>query len=266
MMIKKQKAVLRILAIAVITCFILFILLKKAMIPKERDISRHRVDDTILCLMDVDKDPCGRDYELPEGLTEWIAQSLEDGDWDKKLKEISVEYKVLNTSEKKEYFTEQQAEDYAGLAYYCIEKEPLLLKDKWYLVSLSEYGEDIVIESYDLGGDKCIYCFENLLGSNVYTEPPMWAIEERKIGSPYFISWDGINYMAVPVWKEGSDEILGIEVYDYYTTEFVGVITGIMVDENGDRRIKSQKYLFTTPRSDDMGQTWALRVLSEEEE
>ncbi len=252
-------------AIAGITFFILIIFLKDVMEPKERNISRHRVDDTILCLMDVDKDPRGVDYELPEGLTEWIAQSLEAGDWDKRLKEIAAEYKVLSTSEKREYFTEQQAEDYAGLAYYCIEKEPLLLKDKWYLVSLSEYGEDIVIESYDLGGDKCIYCFVNLLGSNVYTEPPMWAVEERKIGSPYFISWDGINYMAVPVWKEGSDEILGLEVYDYHTTEFVGMITGIMVDENRDRRIKSQKYLFTTPRSDDMGQTWSLEVLSEEE-
>jgi hypothetical protein len=262
---RKRRRNRLIAAIAGITFFILIIFLKDVMEPKERNISRHRVDDTILCLMDVDKDPRGVDYELPEGLTEWIAQSLEAGDWDKRLKEIAAEYKVLSTSEKREYFTEQQAEDYAGLAYYCIEKEPLLLKDKWYLVSLSEYGEDIVIESYDLGGDKCVYCFINLLGSNVYTEPPMWAIEEREIGSPYFISWEGVNYMAVPVWKEGNEEILGIEVYDYHTTEFVGVITGIMVDENGDRRIKSQKYLFTTPRSDDMGETWSLEVLSEEE-
>ena len=255
-----------ILVTAIITCFLLFILLREVMNPKERNMLSHRIDDTILCLLDVDKDPCGVDYELPEGLTEWIAQSLEAGDWDKRLKEIAAEYKVLSTSEKKAYFTEQQAEDYAGLARYCIEEEPLLLKDKWYLVSLSEYGEDIVIESYDMGGDKCVYCFVNLLGSNVYTEPPMWAIEEREIGSPYFISWEGVNYMAVPVWKEGNDGILGIEVYDYHTTEFIGVITGIMVDESGNRRIKSQEYLFTTPRGGDFGGTWSLEVLSEEEE
>lgn len=125
---KNHRKNILILVTAIITCFLLFILLREVMNPKERNMFSHRIDDTILCLLDVDKDPCGVDYELPEGLTEWIAQSLEAGDWDKRLKEIAAEYKVLSTSEKKAYFTEQQAEDYAGLARYCIEEEPLLLK------------------------------------------------------------------------------------------------------------------------------------------
>lgn len=97
-------------ATAVVTCFI-FLLLKEIMfpeetiIPKERNIPVQRIDNNILVFLDIDKNPY-EDYELPEEFTEWIAQSLEDGDWDKKLKEISAEYKELNASEKRQYFTE----------------------------------------------------------------------------------------------------------------------------------------------------------------
>lgn len=254
---RRNKIVIITITIAIAISLILFILLKKMIVPKERKILAQ---DTILCLLDVDKDPRGEVYELPEELIEWIAQSLESGNWDKKLKEISAEYITLTSKEKQQLFEYQNPQNVCGLYAYC-EEEPLLLKDKWYIVSLSEYGEDLVIESYNGMGKKCVYFFHNFLSNNVYPEMAMYAAEKRETGSPYFISWDGINYMAVPVWREENNEILGMEVYDYYSTDFVGVITGIQVDENGERKVKSQEYLFTTSRGGDMGGTWSLEVL-----
>ena len=107
------------------------------------------------------------------------------------------------------------------------------------------------------------------MGSTLdHSEPPMWAEEKREmeIGSPYFVRWDGINYMVVPVWREENDEILGIEIYDYYTSRFLGVITGIRVDDNGERKVRSQMYLFAPPSGGGPDETWTLEVLSDEEE
>ena len=263
---KRNQKYICILVILAVVFLSLFMLLKDKNIPKERNISTYN-EGAMLCLLDVDKDSVHDGYELPEGLVEWIARSLENGDWDKRLKEISAEYKKISSLEKSQYFTEQEAEDYYGLAHYCLEIEPLLLKDIWYLVSLSEEGNDLVIESYDWEGEKCIYVFINFFGTRMqYTEPPMWAMEANPIGSPYFISWDEHNYMAVPVWKEESDKLLGIEVYDYDPYMRLGVITGIRVDDNGKRKVKSQEYLFTLPQGLNMGEVWSLGVLSDDEE
>lgn len=247
------------------TIFLEGIMIPKVIrIPKERNISWWRTDGEIIWFWNVEDNPY-MEYQFPEKLAQRIAASLEEGDWEEKLQEIEIESKVLSRAEKREYFTEQEAEDYGGLAYYCIEMEPLLLKDKWYLVSLSDFGDDIVIESYDMKGDKCIYYFENFLNSHVYTESPLWT-GRNPIGSPYFIEWDEKKYMAVPVFKNEGGEILGIEIHDYNCKRSgYGVVTGIRVDEEGECIVKSQIYYNTSPSDGPEGAHHWPTVLYEEE-
>lgn len=237
--------------------------LKEAKDSKKREFSFHKKDDTIVYFIDVEEDPY-LNYEFPQELAAWIGQSLLDGNWKEKLQEISIESKVLCADEIK-YLSKQGAEHLSGLAGYC-NKEPKLLKDKWYMVSLSEYGDDIVIESYDSNGDPVIYYFENNYGSSMYSDVPM-LLGENNIGSPYFISWEGIHYMAVPVWDERGRELLGIEVHDYYINTCIGIVTGIKVNDNGSWSIKSQEYFDVTPRfriSDD-ATLWPTVVTGEEQ-
>lgn len=218
--------------------------LKEAKDSKKREFIFHKKDDSIVYFIDVEEDFC-LNYAFPQELAAWIGQSLAEGDWKEKLKEISIESRVLHADEKK-YLSEQGTEHSSGLAGYC-SGEPKLLKDKWHMVSLSEYGDDIVIESYDWDGDPAIYYFQNICGMGIYSEVPM-LLGKNNMGSPYFISWEGIHYMAVPVWDERGKELLGIEIHDYYTNTGNGVVTGIKTDGNGAWSIKSQEYLVVTPR------------------
>lgn len=237
---------------------------KKAGDSKKREFSFHKKDDTIVYFIDVEDEPY-LNYEFPQELAAWIGQSLLDGNWKEKLKEISIESRVLRADEKKYLSEQEEVESSIGLAVYCSD-EPKLLKDKWHIVSLSEYGDDIVIESYDWDGAPAIYYFQNIFGSGMYSEVPM-LLGEYNMGSPYFISWEGVHYMAVPVWDERGKELLGIEVHDFYTNLCNGVVTGIKTDGNGAWSIKSQDYLVVTPRfriSDD-ATLWPTVVTGDEQ-
>ena len=183
----------------------------------------------------------GIDRLLPEELFEELAASLKEGSWEEKLEELSIEYQVLGEEEKKELV--RAAEGYNGLAEYC-QGEPMYLEDPWYVADLSENGKDLVIDSYDMEGEPCIHYYENILNSQVYTEPPI-SMNGNRNGAPYFIKWEGTPYMAIPVWDEESEELTGIEVY--YGNRG-GVVTGIWINGKGEGGMKSQQYITTDPQ------------------
>ena len=182
-------------------------------------------------------------YQFPKSLFEEIVAFLKEGRWEEKLGELSIECKVLNEEEKRELIS--VAEGYSGVSAYC-EEDPMYLEDPWYLVDLSEKGKDLVIDSYDSDGEPCIYYFENLLNSQVYTEPPIFMNGSWK-ERPYFIKWEGSPYIAVPIRDKESEGIVGIEVY--YCREGLSTkVTGIWINHKGEGEMKSRECFITDPQ------------------
>ena len=135
------------------------------------------------------------DYCFPKPLFDELVTSLKEGWPEEKLQELSAEYRVLKEEEKRALV--RAAEGYSGVAELCAE-DPMYLEDDWYIADLSENGNDLVIDSFDLQGDPCIYYFANDLGTQVYTEPPVFMGQNWK-ERLYFIKWEGVSYMAIPV-------------------------------------------------------------------
>ena len=180
------------------------------------------------------------DYQFPKPLFDELVTSLKEGCPEEKLEELSDEYRVLKEEEKRAFV--RAAEGYSGVAELCAE-DPMYLKDDWYIADLSENGNDLVIDSYDLTGDPCIYYFANDLGTQVYTEPPVFMGQSWK-ERLYSIKWEGVSYMAIPVRDKGNGEIVGIEVYDGSEHGFPKV-TGIWINSMGEGEMRSQEYLIT---------------------
>ena len=183
------------------------------------------------------------EYQFPQSLFEEIVASLKEGRWEEKLGKLSIERKVLNEEEKRELIS--VAEGYSGVSAYC-EEDPMYLEDPWYVVDLSEKGKDLVIDSYDGNGEPYVYYFENLLNSQVYTEPAILMNGSWK-ESPYFIKWEGTPYIAVPIRDKESEGIVGIEVYD--CREGLSTkVTGIWINHKGEGEMKSQECFITRPQ------------------
>lgn len=180
------------------------------------------------------------DYQFPKPLFDELVTSLKEGCPEEKLEELSDEYRVLKEEEKRALVG--AAEGYSGVAELCAE-DPMYLEDDWYIVDLSEKGNDLVIDSYDLTGDPCIYYFANELGTQVYTEPPVFMGQSWK-ESLYFIKWEGVSYMAIPVRDKGNGEIVGIEVYDG-SEDIYPKVTGIWINNMGEGEMRSQEYFIT---------------------
>lgn len=179
-------------------------------------------------------------YQFPKPLFDELVTSLKEGCPEEKLEELSDEYRVLTEEEKRAFV--RAAEGYSGVAELCAE-DPMYLKDDWYIADLSENGNDLVIDSYDLTGDPCIYYFANDLGTQVYTEPPVFMGQSWK-ERLYFIKWEGVSYMAIPVRDKGSGEIVGIEVYDG-SKDISPKVTGIWINNMGEGEMRSQEYFIT---------------------
>ena len=180
------------------------------------------------------------DYQFPKPLFDELVTSLKEGCPEEKLEELSDEYRVLKEEEKRALVG--AAEGYSGVAELCAE-DPMYLEDDWYIVDLSENGNDLVIDSYDLTGDPCIYYFANELGTQVYTEPPVFMGQSWK-ESLYFIEREGVSYMAIPVRDKGNGEIVGIEVYDG-SEDIYPKVTGIWINSMGEGEMRSQEYFIT---------------------
>lgn len=180
------------------------------------------------------------DYQFPKPLFDELVTSLKEGCPEEKLEELSDEYRVLKEEEKRALVG--AAEGYSGVAELCAE-DPMYLEDDWYIVDLSENGNDLVIDSYDLTGDPCIYYFANELGTQVYTEPPVFMGQSWK-ESLYFIKREGVSYMAIPVRDKGNGEIVGIEVYDG-SEDIYPKVTGIWINNMGEGEMRSQEYFIT---------------------
>ena len=181
------------------------------------------------------------DYCFPKPLFDELVTSLKEGWPEEKLQELSAEYRVLKEEEKRALV--RAAEGYSGVAELCAE-DPMYLEDDWYIADLSENGNDLVIDSFDLQGDPCIYYFANDLGTQVYTEPPVFMGQNWK-ERLYFIKWEGVSYMAIPVRDKGSGEIVGIEVYDGSEDTYPKV-TGIWINNMGEGEMRSQEYVTTS--------------------
>lgn len=180
------------------------------------------------------------DYCFPKPLFDELVTSLKEGWPEEKLQELSAEYRVLKEEEKRALV--RAAEGYSGVAELCAE-DPMYLEDDWYIVDLSENGNDLVIDSYDLTGDPCIYYFANELGTQVYTEPPVFMGQSWK-ERLYFIKWKGVSYMAIPIRDKGNGEIVGIEVYDG-SEDLYPKVTGIWINNMGEGEMRSQEYFIT---------------------
>ena len=180
------------------------------------------------------------DYQFPKPLFDELVTSLKEGCPEEKLEELSDEYRVLKEEEKRALVG--AAEGYSGVAELCAE-DPMYLEDDWYIVDLSEKGNDLVIDSYDLTGDPCIYYFANELGTQVYTEPPVFMGQSWK-ENLYFIKWEGVSYMAIPIRDKGNGEIVGIEVYDG-SEDLYPKVTGIWINNMGEGEMRSQEYFIT---------------------
>lgn len=147
-------------------------------------------------------------------------EALEEEKLVESLQEIEVEYELLGEEEKKAFDLPENRQG-EGLAwYYSYVKD-----DNWYRVSLTEDGNDIIVEHVGIrDGCKVNYIFWNCEGKQTYREIPMRAGGQE--GSrPYFIEWEGENYLAIPYWDREGETIIGVTVYKYlgYKAEVLAV-------------------------------------------
>ena len=183
-----------------------------------------RVDGTEVFFSEVESNP------ISEELTEYLVQALQEGELIESLKEIEAEYEVLGEEEKQVFDLDLPEEERGiGLALYY----PSIRTDNWYRVSLTDEGDDIIVEHVGEDGCTVNYFFWNIEGWHTYSDVPLRAGGQPE-SCPYFIEWDGENYLAIPYWDRGTKNIIGIVVYKFGNNYGGGVLA---VGKNSDSSI-----------------------------
>lgn len=144
-----------------------------------------------------------------EELAEYFIHALEEEKLLESLKKIEAAHELLSEEEKQAFDLPEEKKG-AGLALYYEEIE----NDDWYRVSLTEEGDDIIVEHVEEDGHIVNYFFFNIMGKHVYSDLPLWA-GGQKGSHPYFISWGEENYLAIPYWDREGDNIIGVTIHKY---------------------------------------------------
>lgn len=163
-------------------------------------------------------------------LAQYLVKALEGGTLVENLQEIEAEYELLREEEKQAFYLDLPDNRLGdGIARYYSEFED----DNWYRVSLTEAGDDIIVEHVEEDGCTVNYFFWNDERRNIYSQPPMRA--GGQAGSqPYFIEWDGENYLAIPYWDRDGKTVIGVTVYKYWHCDYGEVLA---VGKNNDSSI-----------------------------
>lgn len=185
--------------------------------------------------------------QWPQGLIEYIKEGLNENVLDEYLLAISAEYRKIEDREKDELIHGE-----LGIEYFA----PLYDEDDiWYLVSLTEWGDDLVICRQLEEGYELTYIFLNYMNCG-YGEPP-YTGGGQKNSTPYFIQWEGVNYIVFPYWNRAENRIVGAAVY-LHTGGYGDAVT-IGRNSDGTFQVIYQEAWSMTP-----GREWQIGEYSQE--
>lgn len=168
---------------------------------------------------------------IPEELIHYLTDALKEERLIEEIERIQANYRVVSKEEKETFELDLPEEERGlGIALYY----PAIKEDTWYCVSLTEEEDDIIVEH--VGEDGCIvnYFFWNIMQWHKYTDVPMRAGGQRN-STPYFVTWENVNYMTIPYWDIKGEEIDGVTIYKYFNNMSGEVIA---IGRNSDGTIE----------------------------
>ena len=147
----------------------------------------------------------------PAEMVSYLIEALRTDTLIERLLDIQADYEIVEEEERK-ILSKSKRDNELGITVYA----PQFAKDDvWYRLSLSEFGDDIVVCHEMAEGYVYNYYFMNVEAFGIYSEPA-FTMGGQKRNHPYFITWDGTNYIVIPCWNRAEDRIIGMAVYDYY--------------------------------------------------
>jgi len=157
---------------------------------------------------------------IPEALKKYLSNALINDTLIEDLLEIEAEYEILDETEKNRIMNDSK--DIFLLSYNYYKGTD---SDQWYLVDLYD-KKDVVI--WHQGEEMAeILFFEYYVNGNSYSKALRSGGQKRS--QPYFIKWEGENYMAIPYWDENEENIIGVTVHVY---DYQNYLIGIGIDDN----------------------------------
>jgi len=166
-------------------------------------------------------------------MVEYLKEALLEGTLEEKINKISGGSVELTASKKKEIIKKDTS---GRLDNY--QKSVGETNDKWFLVNLSENGNDIVIQHKFTEG-ILIYYFPQEGEEGTYEQ----ALPAKGDGGIYFINWKGTNYMLLTNWDEEKKHINGIDIY-YYSGPLIGELMRMNI-HNADIEISYYTYIIS---------------------
>lgn len=191
--------------------------------------------------------------KMPETLEKYLGNALINDALVEALLEIEAEYQILDENEKKQFL--DSCKDIDILSYEHYEGTD---DDIWYLVDLCE-KDDIVIWRKKEECTDILY-FQHYVENRYFYEPGV-DVGRTKKDQPYFIHWEGKNYLAIPYWDEAEENIIGVSVHIY---DGQYNVVGIGLDENFQITVCYQGYNLGAVRD---GKAWyQIKPYREKEE
>lgn len=191
--------------------------------------------------------------KMPETLEKYLGNALIDDALIEALLEIEAGYQILDRDEKKQFL--DSCKDIGILSYEHYEGTD---DDIWYLVDLGK-KDDIVIWKMRENRTGILY-FQHYGESRYFYEPAV-DVGRTKKDQPYFIHWEGKNYLAIPYWDEAEENIIGVSVHIY---DGQYNVVGIGLDENFQITVCYQTYNLGADRG---GEPWyQIKPYREKEE
>lgn len=133
------------------------------------------------------------------------------------LDNILTDYKTINLVEKTQLLLKKGSIPYKGIN-----------NEIWYSVQLSNSkennGKDVAVYREE-NGNYIIDVFENVSGCGKQYQL-IGKGGGQEYSTPYFVNWDGQNFMVVPYWNETNERVVGMSIYDFtsrYTVLTIGI-------------------------------------------
>lgn len=161
---------------------------------------------------------------MPETLEKYLGNALINDALIEALLKIEAEYRILDEDEKKQFLNSSKR-----ICLLSYEHYEGTVDDIWYLVNLCE-KDDIVVWQKRENHTGILYFQRHEPGVDV---------GRTKKDQPYFIHWEGKNYMAIPYWDDSEENIIGVSVHIYDSGYSV---VGIGADENLQITVCYQNY------------------------
>lgn len=193
---------------------------------------------------------------MPETLEKYLGNALINDALIEALLEIEAEYQILDRDEKKQFLDSCKSIELLSYEHYEGTDD-----DIWYLVDLYE-KDDIVIWRKKEEYTDILY-FQHFEFENRYFYAQGVDVGRTKKDQPYFIHWEGQNYMAIPYWDDSEENIIGVSIHIYGSGYSV---VGIGVDENLQITVCYQNYNLGAVKARE-GKSWyQIKPYREKEE